>query len=83
MYLLCIYFENAQKNGTDKFCFTNNHGKIHKWTLFSAHKSNRELLQLMATGMGGNFDPEWWQLWSGIGGSFAPEYAVMEITGKI
>ncbi len=53
MYLLSIYFENAQKNGTGKFCFTNNHGKIHKWTLLSAHQSNRELLQLMALTCGG------------------------------
>ena len=48
MYLLSIYFENAQKNGSGKFCFTKDHGKIRKWTQLSADRSNLELLQLMA-----------------------------------
>ncbi len=53
MYLLSIYFENARKNGSGKFCFTKDPGKIRKWTQLSAHQSNRELLQLMALACGG------------------------------
>jgi len=53
MYLLSIYFENTEKNGSGKFCFTKDHGKIRKWTQLSAHQSNRELLQLMVLACGG------------------------------
>lgn len=44
MYLLEMYFENARKNGDNRFCFKKYRKKIRKWTQLPAGRSNQELL---------------------------------------
>ena len=53
MFLLKIFFENAKWNGSDKFCFNKDHGKIRKWTLLPPGKASQELLRLMAIAWAG------------------------------
>jgi hypothetical protein len=53
MFLLNLFYENAKFNGSDKFCFAKDHGKIRKWTLLPPGKASQELLRLMAVVCGG------------------------------
>ena len=53
MYLLSIDYENADRNGSGKFSFNTQRGKICKWTLLSSGAAGHELLQLMALASGG------------------------------
>jgi hypothetical protein len=53
MYLLCINFENAKKNGSGKYYFKENHGEICKWTILPSGPAQREMLQLMAIACSG------------------------------
>ena len=53
MYILHIYFENSQWNGTGEVCFSKNTNEIAKWTLLSSEPSSQELLRLIATACAG------------------------------
>ena len=53
MFLLNLFFENAEINRSDKFCFNKDHGKIRKWALLPPGKASQELLRLMAVACGG------------------------------
>ncbi len=53
MYLLSIFFKNAQKNGTGEFILGNGNGVIPKWTALTGSAHTRELLHLMASALGG------------------------------
>ncbi len=56
MYLLELFFENSARNGDGGFRFRKmrNSRTIAKWTLLGNDKASRELLMLIAIGLGGD-----------------------------